>query len=84
MRDYKNYSEAIYDIKHLDANRLRLLEMINAPVFTGGIDRVDQYLRAAQNFIEAIFDQTLRQHAGAHAMCERNGWNKKGAKIRQV
>lgn len=70
LRDYKNYSEAIYDIKQLDADRPRLLEMINAPVFTGGTDRVDRYLRAAQNFIEAIFDQNLT----AARRRPRDGW----------
>ena len=70
LRDYKNYSEAIYDIKQLDANRPRLLEMINAPVFTGGIDRVDQYVSAGQAFIEAIFDQNLT----AARRRPRHGW----------
>lgn len=61
LRDYSDHAEAVADIRKLDAAPDRLLAMLNAPVFSGGIDRVAAYLAAARDFLENIFDRPLAE-----------------------
>lgn len=57
LRDYKNHADAIAHIQRLDADKDRLLTILNAPVFLGGVDRPTLYMTAARDFIKYILDQ---------------------------
>jgi hypothetical protein len=59
LRDYPTHDDAIADIQRLNADPERLLAMLNAPVFTGEIDRAAVYMAAARDFIDGIFDQPV-------------------------
>lgn len=59
VRDYDTIDEAIRAILALDQAPDKQLTMQNAPVFTGGVDRVAAYKSAARDFFDAIFDQPI-------------------------
>ena len=59
LRDYPTHEAAIAEIQRLNADPKRLLALLNAPVFRGGIDRAELYTTSARDFIEGIFAQPL-------------------------
>lgn len=61
LRDHAGDAEAVAAILALDHAPERLLAMLNAPVFPGGIDRVAAYLAAARAFLEDIFARPLAE-----------------------
>lgn len=70
LRDYASFEEAILEIQRLDSDPLRLLEMLNAPVFLNENDPVASYLATSYDFIENIFAQPLE----AARRRPRHGW----------
>jgi len=70
LRDFTTLEDAVAEIQRIDADPSRMLNMMNAPVFSGGIDRTALHLNAAREFFEAIFDQPL---ANARRR-PRHGW----------
>ncbi len=59
IRDYETPDYAIRELLTLETMPERQLEIQNAPVFTGGLDRVIAYKDAARAFFDAIFDQPI-------------------------
>lgn len=59
LRNFSNHSIAIAEMQRLNMDSESLLDMLNAPVFTGKIDRVSNYLTAAKDFIEEIFARPI-------------------------
>ena len=59
LRSYENLSAAVDDILHVNQNLERILEILNAPVFNDGVNKVNEFKAGAQAFLQAIFDQPL-------------------------
>jgi hypothetical protein len=50
---------AFADIILLDQNAERMLEILNAPVFKDGANKISEFKAGAQASLQAIFDQPL-------------------------
>ena len=59
LRSYENVSAAIDDIIRVDQNPERMLEILNAPGFKDGANKISEFKEGAQAFLQAIFDQPL-------------------------
>lgn len=59
VRSYENFSAAIDDIINVNQNPERILEILNAPVFNDGVNKINGFKAGAQAFLQAIFDQPL-------------------------
>ena len=59
LRSYENFSVAIDDIIYQDQHLECILEILNAPVFNDGVNKINEFKAGAQAFLQAIFDQPL-------------------------
>lgn len=59
LRLYENVLNAFADIIRLDQNAERMLEILNAPVFKDGANKISEFKAGAQASLQAIFDQPL-------------------------
>lgn len=70
IRDYETLDDAVRALLELETAPDAQLAIQNAPVFTGGLDRVAAYKDAARAFFDSIFNQPI----SSARRRPRHGW----------